>query len=529
MAKLQQMSLDELISLRRAERDTTNELAKTQRRLQRLSRTMGWSPETKRAIEQIASKQHAARGDGGAAGKARERDNEQHESSDNSDDDGTSESEDGGSEEDEERELQAHEDAEAERAEMLLRERMEVERMALKARPKTRPPTTKPEPAPSHTTLRADAKFTTTEVERYSFEPTRDEIGTTFVDALQHAGGKHHLLDQWTRLLDKSEAEATAIIATRPDLQEADAVMSSYLSQLVTGDTDEGKLFATQERKLFRIDKARSRSGIALAKRISSYGALTTLKESTEYLKEKVKEHTLKPGMSKATVKVHLDAVVTAHAELTPRFASAIDLPQLLLDCVPESIGMDAAGSYKDRLSVELDEHHAYHGEDKYTIDQLRDGIAVRVSSAKAAAPRQPSLRTFPMERAEDTNAMVAGTRNPNDDDGARAKRFDGKRVKGTAGKPIQGRGSPAANGRPELEGTWFCFIKSEEAGDIFCHSNDIASGKLSEGCEVDFKIVYDKRKGKDKAADVRVRASTAAVATESDEGEEEYDASTHY
>ena len=49
------------------------------------------------------------------------------------------------------------------------------------------------------------------------------------------------------------------------------------------------------------------------------------------------------------------------------------------------------------------------------------------------------------------------------------------------------------------------------------------------QGCNVDFKIVYDKRKGKDKAADVRVRASTAAVATESDEGEEEYDASTHY
>ena len=190
---------------------------------------------------------------------------------------------------------------------------------------------------------------------------------------------------------------------------------------------------------------------------------------------------------------------------------------------------MDAAGSYKDRLSVELDEYHAYHGEDKYTIDQLRDGIAVRVSSAKAAAPRQPSLRTIPMERGEDTNAMALGTRNPNDDDGARAKRFDGKRVKGIAGKPIQGRGTPATSSRPGLEGTWFCFITSEEAGDIFCHSNDIATGTLSEGCKVDFKIVYDKRKGKDKAADVRVRASTAAVATESEEEEEEYDASTHY
>ena len=414
---------------------------------------------------------------------------------------------------------------------MLLRRLMEDERKAPKAPPKWRPPTTKPEPTPSHmTTLRTDAKFTTTEVERYSFEPTREEIGTTYVDALQHAGGKHHLLDQWTRLIDKSEAEATAIIAARPDLREADAHMSSYLSQIVTGYTDEGKLFANQERNLFRLDKSRARSGIALAKRISSFGALTTLKDSTVYLKEKVKMHTLKPGMPKATVKVHLDAVITAHAELTPRFASAIDLPQLLLDCVPESIGMDAAGSYKDRLSVELDEYHAYHGEDKYTIDQLRDGIAVRVSSAKAAAPRQPSLRTIPMERAEDTNAMAAGTRDPNDDDGARAKRFDGKRVKGTARKPIQGRGTPATNGRPEIEGTWFCFIQSEEAGDVFCHSSDIAKGTLSEGCKVDFKIVYDKRKGKDKAADVRVHASTtAAVATESEEDETEYDASTHY
>jgi cold shock CspA family protein len=239
------------------------------------------------------------------------------------------------------------------------------------------------------------------------------------------------------------------------------------------------------------------------------------------YLREKVKMHTLKPGMPKATVKVHLDAVITAHAELTPRFASAIDLPQLLLDCVPESIGMDAAGSYKDRLSVELDEHHAYYGEDKYTIDQLRDGIAVRVSSATKA-------RHVIMERGEEAaTAMAVNARNPNDDDGARAKRFDGKRVKGTAGRPIQGRGTPAGNGRPQLEGTWFCFIKSEEAGDIFCHSNDIATGTLSEGCEVDFKIAYDKRKGKDKAADVRVRASTAAVA---EEGETEYDASgLHY
>ena len=39
-SQLQQMSLQELINLRKAERDTTNELDKTQRRLERLSHRM---------------------------------------------------------------------------------------------------------------------------------------------------------------------------------------------------------------------------------------------------------------------------------------------------------------------------------------------------------------------------------------------------------------------------------------------------------------------------------------------------------
>ena len=63
MGTPQQMSLEELIDLRKAERDTNNELDKAQRRLERLSRKMNWSPETKRTIEQLTSMKHAAHGD----------------------------------------------------------------------------------------------------------------------------------------------------------------------------------------------------------------------------------------------------------------------------------------------------------------------------------------------------------------------------------------------------------------------------------------------------------------------------------
>ena len=76
LPKMQHMSLDELISLRRAERDADVKLAKTQRRIERLSQKMGWSPATTRAIEQLTSKkQAAAKRDGqGAASEAPARD-----------------------------------------------------------------------------------------------------------------------------------------------------------------------------------------------------------------------------------------------------------------------------------------------------------------------------------------------------------------------------------------------------------------------------------------------------------------------
>ena len=139
MAKMQQMSLDELINLRRAERDTNDD--KAQRRLERLSHKLGWSPETKRTIEKLTRKQHAARGDGDATIETRERDNEQHESSDNSDNSDTSDSD---IKEDEEHEQQAHE-------EMSLRQRMEDQRKAHMARRERHPPAmphaARPEPA----------------------------------------------------------------------------------------------------------------------------------------------------------------------------------------------------------------------------------------------------------------------------------------------------------------------------------------------------------------------------------------------
>ena len=202
------------------------------------------------------------------------------------------------------------------------------------------------------------------------------------------------------------------------------------------------------------------------------------------------------------------------------RLKSAIDPLQMIVDAVPDHIKETADRSYKERLQDEMDEYLTKHGEPDYDTTTLRNVIAKRLSKAP---PGGPALHP--------TNAFAASAfdKKGNDDGGARAKRFDGKRVKGTAGKPMQGRGTPAAQGRPGIEGTWFCFIKSEEAGDIFCHSGDIAAGTMTEGCEVDFAISYDKRKGKDKATDVRVVASTAAVATESDEDETEYDASTHY
>ena len=107
------------------------------------------------------------------------------------------------------------------------------------------------------------------------------------------------------------------------------------------------------------------------------------------------------------------------------------------------------------------------------------------------------------------------------------AKAFDGKRAKGTIGEVRTGKGMPASDGKPAREGTRFCFITdTTTGGDIFFHLSDARdrATDLEEGDAVDFKIMYDKRKGKDKAVDVRLIEKAAAVARAGEE--EEYDAS---
>ena len=88
-----------------------------------------------------------------------------------------------------------------------------------------------------------------------------------------------------------------------------------------------------------------------------------------------------------------------------------------------------------------------------------------------------------------------------------------------------KGRGRPASDGQTAREGTQYCFITTDSAGDIFFHLSDARRDHatvLEEGDTVDFKIMYDARKGKDKAVDVRLIEKAAAVATTG----EEYDAS---
>ena len=266
--QLQQMSLEELIELRQAERDTNSELAKAQRRLERISQRMGWSPMTTRTIEQLAHKKHAARGDEaqGTARKAHERDNEQHESSDDSnDEDDTSSSEGDTSDEPEEPEPSEPIDDEIREAEAALHALYthKAKKSRTTSRPKTKEPTK--ELAPSTGSVARIKALSDAEVRKHAFEPTRARIGTDFVDAVNFIGDKHTALDEWRALIDKPTAEVTKILATSPHLQEADLYYRTALGTLVTKQTEDGRLFANEERKIARDAPSSARTGVALA------------------------------------------------------------------------------------------------------------------------------------------------------------------------------------------------------------------------------------------------------------------------
>ena len=521
MGTIQQMSLDELISLRRAERDTTNELAKAQRRLERLSHRMGWSPETKRTIEQLASKQHAARGDAarGAAREAREREPEHHESSDDSDDGSSSSSEDDSRDGTEEPEQQTPIDDEIEEAYAKIRA-MRMQKAPQP--PKTRPAATKDAPTPTPTTVPKTLErlkpLSDAEIKRLSFEPTRESISTDYVDALTHLAQKHAALAEWRALLGKSQDEIDKALSTRADLETADRYAHGALTQLVSKGSESGKLFANEERKLARAATSTTSTGAALARRIANFGAAKTLTEAKQRFEDEGKKSRLSAGDRVEVTKLKIDRLIDLHEDLPQRLKAAIDPQQVIMDAIPDSITEDAQRSYKQRLQDQMDEHLETHGEPQYDITTLRNVIAKRLSTARASDIASHAF----VATGGDGKKGGAG-----DDGGKRAKAFDGKRAKGTIGEVKTGRGMPASDGKPAREGSRFCFITDTSmGGDIFFHLSDAHDRvtDFEEGDSVDFKITYDARKGKDRAVDVKLIES-AAVASAG--GDEEYDAST--
>ena len=296
-----------------------------------------------------------------------------------------------------------------------------------------RSPSTKPLPPPppplmymggQYEYLRGLKELNSAEIEKYSFEPNRTNILTAYPDALQHLGKKHPTLDEWINLLDKDETEAKLLIKARPDLGEADRYMQTCISQLIAKKSEEGQLFADQERALYRNDKARASSGLALANRLKAYEAVKTLKDAKKTVKAALDKNKLAAGMTENKCKVKLNRLLDAHHELPPKYASAIDPMQLLLEAIPTGIMEDSSRSYAQRLSDEMDEHLSLYGTEKFTTTALRNAIALRMSTVPA--PSNVFVATTTKKKPDATGTAGTGD--------ARAKRLAGTELTGTVG-----------------------------------------------------------------------------------------------
>ena len=92
------------------------------------------------------------------------------------------------------------------------------------------------------------------------------------------AWGAKKELEEWRALLHMTEQQAAAKLKEDTTLRELDGYLRNSLAQLVAKGSDEGKLFASEERKMPR--HAWTRTGVALAGRIATFGAAATLTEA---------------------------------------------------------------------------------------------------------------------------------------------------------------------------------------------------------------------------------------------------------
>ena len=353
------------------------------------------------------------------------------------------------------------------------------------------------------------------EVKKWSFEPTPSAIATDYVDALNYLTDKTPQLEEWRALLHMTEQQAAAKLKEDTTLRELDGYMRNSLAQLVAKGSDEGKLsklFASEERKMPR--HAWTRTGVALAGRIATFGAAATLTEAKARYEDGIKKAKggIKAGASATKIKLVLDHIRDLHASLRKRLKETIDEHQTMIDAIPDNVAEDSTRSYKERLQDEMDEHLEIHGEHKYTTVILRNVIAKRVSKTNPPPSAFVATRKAPPAKGE-TDASTKGG-------DARAKLYDGKTLEGEVG-----RIHTSAFG-----GSKFTFVVFDDGKggteDIFCHLNDVVGGELKEGDRVQFTISYSPRNNKDKATKVTRLSATAAVASGDDE-ETEYDAST--
>ena len=278
--------------------------------------------------------------------------------------------------------------------------------------------------------------------------------------------------------------------------------------QLVASESDEGQLFANEERRLAETDTQHARSGIALARRIDTFGAAKSLTEAKTMLGKASAKYKILAGAMETKTKVTINNLIDVYNELPTKFRLALDLNEFIVSAIPDHVGESSRHTYKQRLQHEMNEHETIHGEPKYTPETLRNIIAERMANETDAGWQGP-----PSDHLT-TNAAVAGTGGQQGND-ARAKKYAGKDVTGTIGKVVNQKTGDSQ----------FAFIKMDDGGDdIFTHEGNLEDGgKLIEGARVTFNIVYSPRNNKDKAVKVVYLPRSAAVAN----GEQEYDASS--
>ena len=355
-------------------------------------------------------------------------------------------------------------------------------------------------------------QLTDAEVKKWSFEPTPPAIATDYVDALNYLTDKTPELEEWRALMHMTEPQVTAKLKDSATMRELDNYMRNSLAQLVAKGSDEGKLFASEERKIPR--HAWTRTGAALAGRIASFGAAVTLTEAKARFEEGIKNAKggIKGGASAIKIKLAIDRIRDLHASLPKRLKESIDVQQTIIDAIPDEVAEDSTRTYKERLQDEMDEHFEIHGEQKYTTVILRNVIAKRVSKAHPPPSAYVATRKAPLAKGETDTSTKGGD--------ARAKLYDGKTLEGKVGRIHTSA----------IGGSKFTFVVFDDGKggteDVFCHLNDVVGGELKEGDRVQFTIAYSPRNNKDKATKVTRLSTTAAVASGDDE-ETEYDAST--